>query len=252
MAALAQDPPVSIPQLEDRFGVAAMMNASIQNTKFLASLLYYLGVLTLSGRNAFGELQLVIPNLVVRKLYVERLQELFLPETATQDAVATAVQRFYQTGEFQPVCEFVEQRLFSVFDNRDYPPANELTVKTLFLTLLFNDTFYIMDSETALERRYADLTMIVRPTMRQYQLLDILIEFKYVKLNEVKLTGKEVKEMALDDLKKLPTVKQLLSLAVTQLQDYRQRLQRAYQGQLRLRVYAVVAVGFERLVWEEV
>lgn len=58
--------------------------------------------------------------------------------------------------------------------------------------------------------------------------------------------------MTLDDLKKLPAVKQQLGLAVTQLQDYRQRLQRAYQGQLRLRVYAVVAVGFERLVWEEV
>jgi Predicted AAA-ATPase/PD-(D/E)XK nuclease superfamily len=252
MAALAQDPPVSLPQLEDRFGVAAMLNASLHNTKFLASLLYYLGVLTLAGRNAFGELQLVIPNLVVRKLYVERLQELFLPETATQDAVATAVQRFYQTGEFQPVCDFVEQRLFSVFDNRDYPPANELTVKTLFLTLLFNDTFYIMDSETALERRYADLTMIVRPTMRQYQLLDILIEFKYVKLEEVKRAGKEVKVMTADDLKKLPAVQLQLGKAVSQLQDYRQRLQRAYQGQLRLRVYAVVAVGFERLVWEEV
>ncbi len=252
VAALTQDPPVTVPQLEDRFGVAAMLNASIQNTKFLASLLYYLGVLTLAGRNTFGQLQLVIPNLVVRKLYVECLQELFLPEISTQDAVATAVQRFYQTGEFQPLCDFVEQRLFSVFDNRDYPPANELTVKTLFLTLLFNDTFYIMDSETALERRYADLTMIVRPTMRQYQLLDVLIEFKYIKLEEVKRAGKDVKVMSADTLKQLPAVKQQLSQAVTQLQDYRDRLQRAYQGQLRLRVYAVVAVGFERLVWEEV
>jgi hypothetical protein len=29
-------------------------------------------------------------------------------------------------------------------------------------------------------------------------------------------------------------------------------LQNAYSNQLRLRVYAVVAVGLERLVWEEV
>jgi len=32
--------------------------------------------------------------------------------------------------------KFVEQRYFKVFDNRDYRWANELTVKTAFLTLL--------------------------------------------------------------------------------------------------------------------
>jgi hypothetical protein len=53
--------------------------------------------------------------------------------------------------------------------------------ETIFLTLLFNDTLYIMDSELALQRTYRDLTMIVRPEMRQYQQLDILIEFKYIK-----------------------------------------------------------------------
>lgn len=252
MAALTQDPPVSLPQLEDRFGVAVMMNAASQDTRFLASLLYYLGILTLDGRNAFGELQLVIPNLVSRKLYAEQLKEMLLPQASDKNEVLKLAERVYQRGEFQPLCEFVEQRLLSVFDNRDYPPANELTIKTLFLTLLFNDTFYIVDSETALERRYADLTLIVRPTMRQYQLLDILIEFKYVKLAEIKRPGKRIKTMKSMNLKQLPAIKQALSEATSQLQDYRQRLEHVYQGQLRLRIYAVVAVGFERLVWEEV
>ncbi len=47
----------------------------------------------------------------------------------------------------QPICDFVEQRLFPVLDNRDYRWANEMTLKTAFLTLLFDDTFYIVDSE---------------------------------------------------------------------------------------------------------
>jgi len=34
---------------------------------------------------------------------------------------------------------------------------------------------YIMDSEPALERTYADPTMILRPEMRRFRLLDILL-----------------------------------------------------------------------------
>ena len=60
----------------------------------------------------------------------------------------------------------MENKYFAVFTNRDYRWSNELTIKTAFLTLLFNDTFYIMDSEAALQRRYSDLTLIVRPNMR--------------------------------------------------------------------------------------
>ncbi len=46
-----------------------------------------------------------------------------------------------------PLCEFVEQRYFKVFHNADYRWANELTVKTAFLTLLYDDILYVMDSE---------------------------------------------------------------------------------------------------------
>jgi hypothetical protein len=36
----------------------------------------------------------------------------------------------------QPLCDFVEQRHFKVFHNRDYRWTNDLTVNTAFLTLL--------------------------------------------------------------------------------------------------------------------
>ena len=109
-----------------------------------------------------------------------------------------------------------------------------------------------MDSETALGRRYADLTMIVHPNMRVHQLFDFLLEFKFVKLHEVNLTGEEVKQKTLAELKILPRVATRLSEATSQLQSYRPVLQQTSEEALQLRVYAVVAVGFERLVWEEV
>jgi len=60
----------------------------------------------------------------------------------------------------QPVCDFIEMNCFKAFDNRDCRQANEVTVKTAFISLLFNDALNITDFETALERDYADMTLI--------------------------------------------------------------------------------------------
>ncbi len=136
-----------------------------------------------------------------------------------------------------------------MFDNRDYRWANELTVKTAFLALLFNNALYITDSETALERGYADMTLIVRPDMRHYQLLDFLFELKYVGLKDNKLNGEQIKVMSDDELKTLAPVKQKLAESEAKLKGYRLTLESAYGSLLRLHCYSVVSVGFDRLVW---
>jgi hypothetical protein len=244
---------LTVSRLVQRFGVERMLNTP-PDTAFLASLLYYFGVLTQAGRDEFGELILIIPNLVVRKLYIEQLLECFLPQTAEE--VAQLARTFNRDGDLQPVCDFVEQRYFKVLDNRDSMTASELAVKMAFLTLLFNDQLYLMDSETALERGYADLTMIVRPNMRQYRIWDFLFEFKFVNFkqlilpDEPKLTGETVKQMTVAELK--TRCQSQLTAAHEQLQRYRQTLVETYGEKLRLKVFAVVAVGWERVVWEEV
>jgi hypothetical protein len=47
-------------------------------------------------------------------------------------------------------------------------------------------------------------------------------------------------------------IKQALSEAKQQLSHYRQALEKKYQQPERLHCLAVVAIGFERLVWEKV
>jgi hypothetical protein len=249
--AVNADPPIALSVLADRFGVEDMLTA-VKDAPFMASFLYYFGVLTFAGRTPFGQLILSIPNLVVRRLYVERIQDLLLPDKRAQDQGRRAAERFVQTGDLGPLCDFVEQRYFKVFDNRDYQWVNELTVKTAFLALLFNDIAYIMDSEPALERTYADLTMIVRPEMRQYRLPDVLFEFKYVPLPEAGLTGAQARALSGSEVKALGPVQAQLAEARARLTGYRQVLQQRYGDRLRLRSYAVVSLGFDRLAWEEV
>ncbi|MCP4705716.1 MAG: AAA family ATPase, partial [candidate division Zixibacteria bacterium] len=201
LQALNGTPPLILPVLANRFGIDQMLKTT-QSSQFIISLLYYLGILTLDGETVFRKLRFKIPNLVVRKLYVEHLFEMLLPQPEREE-VRLLAEDFYQTGDLQAVCDFMTQRYFEVFGNRDYITANELTIKTAFLTVLFNDVWYMMDSETACKRRYTDLTMLIRPDFRDLPLYDFILEFKYLKLSEVKLSGAEVKKLNQTELEAL-------------------------------------------------
>lgn len=252
-AALNEQEPLTVTTLAHRFGIAEILSGKKKSTEYLAALLYYLGVLTLDRRAALRKLVLRIPNLVVRELYVERLRELLLPDVDDQESGRQAAETLFVKGDLQPLCDFVERRLFTVYDNRDYLTANELTIKTAFLTLLFNDRLYMVDSETAIQRTYADITLIRRPDLRDEPgLLDLILEFKYVKLSEVNLDGVTARQLSHAELLALPTIQTQLAAARMQLQGYRQALQQQYGAILRLRTYAVVALGFERVAWAEV
>ena len=123
-------------------------------------------------------------------------------------------------------------------------------MKTAFLVTLFNDAFYLMDSEPALGRGYGDLLLRVRPDMRPYALLDHLLEFKAVDLKAVGLTSAELAAKTREALRTLPAVADALREAQVQLARYRETLE-ADGGPLRLRTHAVVCIGLERLVFTD-
>ncbi|WP_353572773.1 PD-(D/E)XK nuclease domain-containing protein [Candidatus Albibeggiatoa sp. nov. BB20] len=168
---------------------------------------------------------------------------MLLPEYEDKEGIRKATEHFYHSDNLQPLCDFIENRYFQVFDNRDYKWSNELVIKSTFLTLLFSDTFYIMDSEQELNKGYADLSLIVRPDMRQYQLLDHVIEFKYLKLDTINMTGKQVRETPRETLAQLSAVQKALVEAETQLHYYRTVLTECHRLELRLHTYAVVALS---------
>lgn len=247
-AILNPDTPPTIARLAQRFGVEDVLT-QVKDETFMVSLLYYFGVLTLERITEEGKLVLRIPNLVVRKLYVEQLRDRLLPEFGERAAMRAAVEAVYYHGDLQPLCDFIETRYFRVLDNRDYRWANELTVKMAFLTLLFDDLFYITDSEPALARSYADMTLIVRPDMRKYTLQDALLEFKYIPLSDLGLTGEAVKATPREELAGLPLVAAALAEAIRKAEGYRATLQAVFGARLRLHTFAIVALGFDRLVW---
>jgi hypothetical protein len=237
---------VAVTDIVDRFGLSEMLSDDSKDRTFIISFLYYFGVLTLAGETEQGEYLLKVPNLVMQGMYVERVQRMMLPDPVIRDRGLDAARQLYQFGEIKPVCMFVQDIYFTVFSNRNYIQANELIIKTCFSTLLYNDLLYIMDSEPEIERRYADLTMIIRPDKRYLKIFDVLIEFKFLSLKTLGLSGEQLRAMTPEALDDLPEVKQALDEGKSQIIDYGNRLARKYPA-LRLKSFVVVALGFERI-----
>jgi hypothetical protein len=227
---------VIIPRLARRFGVADVLDA-VKDQPFMASLLYYFGVLTFAGRGVLGKAILQIPNLVARSLYVERLRELWLPTYEDRQTIPRLAETVYLQGDLAPLVDFIEQRYFPILSNRDYRWTNELLVKMAFLTLLFDDRLYMMVSETEVDHGYIDLSLIVRSDMRRFQALDLLLEFKYVSLKDLKLSGEQVRELSREALAGLPKVEEALQAAAEQARRYGANLRERY-GLTDLRLYA--------------
>ena len=75
--------------------------------------------------------------------------------------------------------------------------------------------------------------------------------FKRFSLKKLKMSGEEVRAATRQGLAELDLVKAALDDAQAQLKAYRRALEERYGEVLRLRVFAVVALGFERLVVRE-
>jgi hypothetical protein len=241
---------ILIPRLAKRFGVADVLTA-VKDQPFMASLLYYFGVLTLTGVGTLAKPILNIPNLVARSLYVERLRERWLPTYEDRQIIPRLAETFYLQGDLAPLVDFIEQRYFPILSNRDYRWSNELMVKIAFLTLLFDDRLYMMVSETEMDHGYIDLSLIVRPDVRGLPALDLLLEFKYVSLKKLKLDGEQVRAQAREELAALPAVQAELDAAAEQARRYGAALTARY-GLTDLRLYAVVGIGLERVVYQAV
>jgi hypothetical protein len=245
---IRKEEPLEIFHIRDRFTLKQLLEHSSQDTSFLGSYLFYFGMLTLREETESWTAKLVVPNEVTRGLYVERLRKILMPlgtSRSTADAILIA---FLRNGDPLPILDFIEATLFPTFSNRDARWANELTVKTLFLTLFWNDAAYITHSEPELDHRYADLCLLRRPDARASGLWDLLFEFKRLSIKKLKMSGKDVKKASRAELMELDEVKKAFGDAEEQLVAYREALQRRQGDALKLRSYSVVALGFERLV----
>lgn len=243
------DGTIAVAQLERSFSMRDLASRIGQERGKAASFLYYLGLLTqVSGAPSW---RLGIPNLVMRKIFLERLLEIYLPQPEASDEARQLARRFFDDDELQPLLEFIERKLFPVLSNRDHAGLTELVLKALLLAILFDDQRYAVFSELEIGHGYSDLVLLRRPDLRTGNTFDLLIELKLVPLAKTGLTGAELAELAEEAVRALPPVAAAFDAAREQIGRYRRALiERFGEAALDLRCHAVVAVGLERVLGE--
>ncbi|MBM3241012.1 AAA family ATPase [Candidatus Poribacteria bacterium] len=240
---------ICVNSLKDRFSILDILYIGERDISSRVSYLYYFGVLTLAEKTVL-EYCFEVPNHVIRGLYIERIRG-FISDGIVQDEGIEQAKEFLLGGDIKPLIQFVEQKILPVFKNREYRWMNEFSLKMMFLCFLFWENVFVIDSEPELGRGYADLLLMVRPDKQGAGLHDILIEFKYVGLNQIKLKGEEVRGRSDEELIERAEIREVLKGAKEQLNKYAEALVTKHP-EVNLRKYTVVGVGMERIVGVEV
>jgi len=66
----------------------------------------------------------------MRRFYAEQILHTMLPKSDTLQKGLDAAMTLYSEADIGPLCAFIESHDLTVFSNRDYQYANELTIKT--------------------------------------------------------------------------------------------------------------------------
>ncbi|MCP5499507.1 MAG: AAA family ATPase [Leptospiraceae bacterium] len=253
-ALLENEEKVSISHIVEEFKLKELLTMDEQADNFLWSYLFYHGILTFGGIDR-TRVQLKIPNTVSRHFYYDRIRYSILPKKLD---ISEMQEKFFLDLNLSELQSFLEKTVLPYLSNRDYIQANELSMKIMFLSLMMRDDLYIIDSEKEILRGYCDLFYLGRgDTRKKYGLKDILIEFKFIKLSELEVTQKEIKELSYEELENLPLIQAKLKEAKEQLSIYKERLEKRFlnhnpffkdMSDFKIHPLSIVFIGFDRVV----
>ncbi|MDQ1354863.1 MAG: hypothetical protein QG657_5172 [Acidobacteriota bacterium] len=161
----------------DRFPVQKMI--SPEN---FVSLLYYFGLLTISGVDEEKKAILKIPNEAIKRLFYDYIKETYEETglfTLNFSKYEELMKEMAFNGQWKPLIEYLARQVDTSMGIRDLI-TGEKAIQAFLNVYLGLSGLYIIYSEKELEKGYADLVM--EPFLAQYPLLkySYLIEIKYI------------------------------------------------------------------------
>ena len=153
----------------------------------LSSLLFYMGYLTIAGRQGLG-VRLTMPNLVLESLYLDYMEHMLLQRGNLRIRSREKLDMLQDLvdGNIGRLIELTEQMLKGL-SNRDYVQFDEKYIKVVMLSLLSDVNIYIPHSEYAIDADgYADLYL--QAAFEPAHSAHYIIELKYVKARAAKAT----------------------------------------------------------------
>jgi hypothetical protein len=169
------------------FPLTRLYNLTLDFTQddFL-SLLFYMGMISFKEEAVIGW-RCQIPNYVIKKLYFEYFNAIYLSKTRFAKAtrpIAQTIETMLSKGNPDPFFKVVEHVLLENHSNRDEMVYGEKHLQTLMVGLLFPYESYFIHSEYEAKRGYPDIFLERMPNKPLK--FDVVFELKYVKKSAVK------------------------------------------------------------------
>jgi hypothetical protein len=202
----------------------------------LISLLFYMGFLTIKGRELNNTI-FQFPNFVIKRLYADYFVSMLQNKTdlpIDNAPLNNAIMRLATTGELQPFIDQVSQ-ILKILSNRDAYHFNEMSLKAIFVSCLYQQKFYYVHSKYETEKGYADIFLeAIRGYDPNYQ---VAFELKYIKKKD-----KNEEDKKIDDA----DIQALLDKAEIQLTNY--MITKKFLDRKGLKGFVVICHG-ETLIW---
>jgi hypothetical protein len=151
------------------------------------SLLFYMGLITIKDSD-LSELNLQIPNEVIRELYYQYfLEQLNLQnnlELSNPD-VRNTILELAKHNNPQPLIKLLENTLGQL-SNRDWPGFDEKHLKAILIAYLHTVGIYHIKSEPELDQKYPDLLIRRRPPYAPPH--QFMIELKFLHKKDINKT----------------------------------------------------------------
>ena len=163
------------------------------------SLLYYLGLITIDSEE-MGDIKLIIPNQTIRRIMAEFVNTM-LSET---NSLEVDLREFHQGMKYLAfkddlnIFQYLADKLDKATSIRDLV-AQESDIKMFYMTYFSLNRLYATISELELNKGYADIFLLKAPNI-EYDIPNILIEFKFLKQNEKNINLDKIIEGAREQI----------------------------------------------------
>ncbi|MCX6582384.1 MAG: AAA family ATPase, partial [Candidatus Aminicenantes bacterium] len=155
--------------------------AKLTSPENFISLLYYFGLLTITGSDEENKAILKIPNEAVKRLYYDYIKETYEEAgilTIDLSRYEAAMKEMAFNGKWKPLIAYLVDRMEKSLGIRDLI-TGEKAIQAFLNVYLGLSALYLVYSEKELKKGYADL--VLEPFLAQYPGLKYayLIELKY-------------------------------------------------------------------------
>ncbi|MDP4177901.1 MAG: AAA family ATPase [Bacillota bacterium] len=234
-------------EIKDRFNLESLYKGD-DKTANVRSLLYYLGMFTI-GKTYGNKVMLKVPNYTVKSLYWEYMSRVYeIDKAARYEDLAKAMETMRMECSIEDIMT-IYTSVINRLSSRDLSYFNEASCKSIFITLAYTDGIYLIASEREASGGYSDLYLKENVIYKEYVKYRYMIEFKHIKVSELK---GDINKLSYEELKKLnkDIIKQKQKEAKNQLENYMK--EHNVIGDRILKKFTVVVLGRKYVEYETI